>query len=78
MSKSTRRLSSMIACMWLVMAGCSGGGSGPVQVENLCQEYQKALCGFMSRCKQEWLYELATHRSCEQLVDCSDTGFDRA
>lgn len=72
------RKNILVAAMLLafgLVPGCNGGG-GPVQIENLCEEMQDALCGYFKRCDLEWYLQFATQRTCDQLFDCDDMEFD--
>ncbi len=62
---------AMLLAFGLVL-GCNGGGGGPVQLENICEEMKDALCSYLKRCDLEWFLQYAAHETCEQLFDCDD------
>jgi hypothetical protein len=59
-----------------VVLGCNGGGGGPVQLENVCEEMKDALCSYIKRCDLEWYLQFAMHETCEHLFECDDLELD--
>jgi hypothetical protein len=55
--------------------GCNGGG-GPVQLENVCEEMQDAMCSYIKRCDLEWYLQFAAHATCDELFECDDMELD--
>jgi len=56
--------------------GCNGGGGGPVQLDNVCEEMKDALCDYLKRCDLEWYFQFATRGTCEEMFDCDDMELD--
>lgn len=50
--------------------GCGGGSSGPVPLDNVCEEMKSALCDYLDKCDLEWYMQFATHTTCDDLLDC--------
>jgi hypothetical protein len=58
------------------VCGCNGGGGGPVELQNVCEEMKDALCDYMKKCDLEWYLQFAAHMTCEELIECDEMGLD--
>lgn len=69
-----RRLSFLLATLLALgfICGCNGGGGGPVQLENVCEEMQDALCDYIKKCDLDFFLKFASHSTCDQLFSCDE------
>jgi hypothetical protein len=68
-----KRLSFLLAALLALgfVCGCSGGG-GPVQLENVCDEMQDALCDYIKKCDLDFYLKFAAKSTCDQLFSCDE------